>query len=85
MLHIIFQSGKERKWHIGEKNPVNFDEVNAIQEIQADGDELDYIKKQYCDGNNIESTVTAYSIPLPRNKRVVRWFGDIAKIIISNI
>ena len=79
MLSIIFQSGKVRDWHVGEENPVLFSEVNAIQEIQVDGDELDHVKSMF---------VHAYGKPIyPNipNNRVVRLFGDFARTIVGNL
>lgn len=85
MLAIIFQSGTERQWHTGQPTCVRWDEIPAIAHIQADGDELEFIQKQYSDGNNIKSSVVSYSIPLPRNRSVVRWFGSTAQTIIANL
>ena len=85
MLAIIFQSGTERQWHIGQATCVKWDEITAIAHIQADGDEWEFIKKQYSNGNNIKSSVVEYSIPLPRNKTVVSWFGSTAQTIIVNL
>jgi len=74
MLSIQFDSGNVRNWHIGEKNPVPFASVYAVQDIQADGDELEHIHNMFSNSTNI----------IPKG-RVVRIFGDLAKTIIANL
>jgi hypothetical protein len=64
------------QWHVGEKVPDV--PVERIVELQADGDELEYIE-------NIFSTHGKCSIPIPYAKRVVRWYGDIARTIYLNL
>lgn len=44
----------------------------GVEVVQADGDELDYIRKRF---NNIPDC----------NKPVVAWYGDIAKFIACNL
>jgi hypothetical protein len=73
MLTIIFESGKGRDWHIGEKNPVEYAEAIAIAEIQLDGDELEYVINKF------------RNLVIPSHKRVVRYFGDVAKLIVVNL
>lgn len=46
--------------------------------IQADGDELDAILYTFLSDGG-------YTIPVPRDNRVVRWYGDIAKTIYFNL
>jgi hypothetical protein len=75
MLSIKFKSGVERIWHIHEPNPITYYEVNAIDEIQADGDELEYIHNMF---------LLTHSLPIPKG-RVIRWFGDYAKLIVGNL
>lgn len=49
-----------------------------IDHIQADCDELDAIQRVFhFDG--------IFNIPMPNGKRVVRWYGDIAKTIYFNL
>ena len=80
MLAIIFQSGRERQWHVGSPSPINGEpEVDAIKYIQADGHELDHIKLHFADGD------ANPAIPMVRGQRVLRWYGDIAKTIITNL
>lgn len=71
-LYITFEDNSGTNWHIGEKNPVDYKKVNEIREIQADGHELEHIHGNFS------------NIPVA-NKRVVRYFGDIAKFIIGNL
>lgn len=71
MLYFVLRNDKSISWHIGEAKP-NF-ETEDIVEIQADCDELNYIF------NNFRG------IPFAFNKRVVNWFGDVAKFIAHNL
>ena len=54
-------------------------ELAKVYMIQADGDELEHIKKMFS-GNEWHG----YTIPLP-DKRVVRWVGDLARTILVNL
>lgn len=63
-----------------------------IDFIQADCDELDEIATKFTQGgiarvSDSEETICppTYSIPMPNGKRVVRWYGDIAKTIYFNL
>ena len=61
----------EKQWHIGQTVPL-IQEGYEVSEVQADGDELDYLL------DNLSG--------LPMSKSpVVSWFGDMAKFIIHNI
>lgn len=69
MMYIT--SGRDVKiWRVGEKSP----EITPrnVTEIQADGHELDHIRR-FCTLSN-ES-----------NRRVVSWFDSDAKFIAANI
>jgi hypothetical protein len=61
-------------WHLGEEKPVNVSHVNIreVEEIQADGEELIEVLEKF---SNIPRTTN----------RVQRWFGDLAKFIVSNL
>lgn len=77
MLTITFKIPGEsiirhKDWHIGEKNPIPYNGVNSVIDIQADGDELRHIQSSFT------------NIPIA-NVRVMRWFGDIARTIIANL
>lgn len=83
MLYIVITPKRtdlriEKGWHIGEKPPLTLNQVLEIVEIQADGNELEYIKNLFKD--DFSGT---YSIPVANSKRVHRWYGDIAKTIVS--
>ena len=108
MLVITYDSGKDVEWHIGEKMPVPcdilgfvqgavgmLDEVNVrhITQLQADGDELEHIKKLFT--NELHAGTPPYSketftgpsyfsIPMP-NARVCRWADSIARTIYVNL
>lgn len=74
MLDILV-NGKYRSWHVGQGNPVAYNEVADVEEVQADGDELQHIQDMF---------LKTAPLPMPRN-RVVRWFGDHAKLIVGNL
>lgn len=63
MLYI-----NEREWHVGEPIPY----VTGAITLQADGDELELIKKTF---KNIPITT----------KAAVKWTGEIAKFIYLNL
>ena len=64
----------EYVWHVGEtKTPAYPTEVIAIV---ADGDELDYILAMF---DNIPR------LSIKSTRRVVTWYGDIAKFIWANL
>lgn len=48
------------------------DDIHNVVCVQADGDELEYIRNKF---TNIPMT----------NGRVVRWHGEMARFILSNI
>lgn len=69
MLYIIANTG-EFTWHVGKKFPGV--PGGAVNLVQADGDELDFIAQ------------TMSGIPMHRGA-VVTWHGDIAKFISANL
>jgi hypothetical protein len=95
MLVINYKDGKQVEWHIGEPTtgllnsenerkarfPIPY-QVSNIDCIQADHDELEYILSQYIMNTLTNSYLT---IPVPKNKKVATWYGDIAKTIIANL
>lgn len=84
-LYIVYEGG-ETTWHVGQKADFSAKFINNVTHIQADGDELQYLYKQY--GFDVSPTLNpkpVYSIPMPTNQRVIRWFGDIAKTILANL
>lgn len=58
-------------WHVGNPYPYIGDYNNVI-EVQADGDELELIRRELY---NIRMT----------NNRVVNWYGDEAKFIATSL
>ncbi len=69
-LYITDNNRRDFVWHVGKQNlPVAMSEIIAIQ---ADGDELEHIKNKM---SNIPMT----------DSRCVRWYGDMAKFIVSNV
>ncbi len=69
----------EVDWWVGNSEPISFHDINHVLSIQIDGDELEHVKDQYTSAN------TGLKLPIPRNQRVVRLFGDIAKTIVANL
>lgn len=57
-------------------------ENEVIDFIQADGDELVAIREMFT--VPITDTINQLTIPFP-NKRVVRWYGDLARTIYQNL
>ena len=74
MMYIIFRNDQEKEFHVGDKIPRLFtkDLISLVEEVQADGDELQYILESF---NNL---------PKAGFRRVQRWFGDNAKFIVAN-
>ncbi len=62
-----------RSWHIGEPKPLRSYEERWIIEVQADGDELVYIRRNYS------------NLPLAHSLVAVRYYGDHAKFIVGNL
>jgi hypothetical protein len=69
MLYFIFENGRAVTWHVGEKA---LPRVQEVVEVQADCDELEYIKGKFL------------NIPIAK-KQVVTWMGDWAKFIARNL
>lgn len=72
MLYLVLDTGSEISWNIGDDVSTLL-YASKVVEIQAYGDELELIIKRF---NNI---------PTPTNCRIVNWFGDTAKFIVSNL
>lgn len=76
MLVITMKEGtvgrKEHEWHIGEPRPSGLN-LLQVQEIQADGDELDHIKRNFD------------NLPIANHVRVVRWYSEHARFILSHL
>jgi hypothetical protein len=73
-LYITCKDNREVQWHVGSTTLRSAHEwPSPVTDVQADGDELDYII------NNFPN------LPYPKHKRVVRWDGDLAKLIAYNL
>lgn len=85
-LYVKLQNKERKSFNIPFDSKATLYLVINLEYIQADGNELEHIQEQYAKklwiGNNPE---TIYSIPMPNNQRVIRWYGDIAKTILSNL
>lgn len=77
MIYLVSPAGEFGKnetvfnWHVGESLP--YPRGVTITEVQADGDELEYIF------NNFRG------LPLSNKKRVQTWRGDFAQFIADNL
>ena len=60
-------------WHVGQRVPHFAFIGEEIEVIQADGDELDHIIRNFS------------NLPFAKNVRVHRWHGDLAKLIYYNL
>lgn len=81
MLYIVTKD----RTHAGHVDGANKDKLHAIVEtlyqadgkdiiaVQADCDELDYIKERFA------------NLVYPVHRRVVCWYGDMAKFIVCNL
>ena len=80
-LYVVLKS---KRVHDGEPNSLEFHVPFApariptlvneeIDYIQADCDELDYINNEF------------RNLPNPIHKRVVRWYGEMARFIYQNL
>ena len=73
MLYILIEKDGEifnKEWHVGEL--ITGINICQVVEIQADGDELELIKKNFTN--------------LPGSKGpIIRWYGDHAKFIAANL
>lgn len=67
MLYIV-SAGKEYTWHLGNKCSLP---VSTVTEIQADGDELEWIRSSFT------------GLPNYSDARVLNWYGDHAKFIAN--
>lgn len=72
------------QWHVGEKNPLDHNEPLFVTEVQADGDELDYILYRIRPGT-IPISMEFQKGVKEVTKPVQRWFGDHAKFIVANV
>lgn len=74
MLYYVFSdSNKEHHWHVGHSTANINDYTKSCVFIQADGDELEAIRRQFS------------NVPISNNRRVMRWKGAMAEFIALNI
>lgn len=74
-LYVTFKNHNlaAKQWHVGEDFSIPMHETDLVVSVQADGDELTHVIGKFA------------HLPYPRNTRVVRWFGDWAKLIAGNL
>lgn len=70
---IQFSPATTVVWHKGETLPVTREQIVYVQEVQADGAELELILYKF------------QNLPWVRAKSVQRWYGDLAKFIVGNL
>lgn len=80
MLHIVFSDALLITAHVG--SPLPEYEPHMVETLQADGHELEKIVELFTTPFKSASTPEVCTIPLP-NRRVVCWYGDMAKTIAS--
>ena len=59
--------------------------LNDVYMLQADGDELEHIKRQYKNHTGPDCVQPTYTIPMDPNKKIMKWHGDIARTILLNL
>lgn len=69
MLVIVFKDRNELVWHTGTKVKLQYEAVDSLVEVQADGHELEFLKENF------------KNLPYMEGTPCMRWFGDIAKTI----
>jgi hypothetical protein len=72
MLFVQYADGSEWTAHVGTPAPACDSSGGKVVMVQADGDELSYIRD-----NTTNLPIAA--------KSVVSWFGDQAAFIVSNL
>lgn len=71
MMFIVSKGYPDKSWHVGDRAPNLSPDV--VMEIQADGDELEYIKRNFT------------NVPFHNSRRVMYWFGEMAQFIFANL
>ena len=71
-LKSVWQFGPEVNLHIGVENPFERGDLEDIDWIQVDGDELEYLERNWS------------GLCYPKNKRVVKFYNETAKMIVGN-
>lgn len=71
MLQIHTTSNGTIEWNVGDTAPVHNHQIPSVVHIEASAAELEFVRDMY---NN--------KLPIP-NSSIVKWYGDIAKQIVS--
>jgi len=70
MMYIMEKHSEHfHTWSVGKSLPERID----VDEVQADGDELNYIMKNFT------------NIPFHNSKLVQSWTGDVAQFIVKHL
>lgn len=74
---------REYRWHVGKFNPVPSQDVCRVIEVQADGDELDYLSARFpfVLNNRPQENLNGSW----QSVRIVKWYGDDARFIVGNL
>ena len=73
MLDIRFKNNSAYyALYVGQERSLSSSDIDNIEEVSADGDELDYINANF------------ENIPNCRHKRVVVWKGETARFIVRH-
>jgi len=70
--YFITEDGREKVRHIQDTNFFESDEIHTIVEVQLDGHELEYVRQDMT------------GIPMHKDRRVQKFYGDHAKFIAGN-
>jgi hypothetical protein len=77
MMYIIsrrkLNTEEQVCWHVNEPSLIEQEDVKFVTEVQADCDELDWIRERFL------------HLPIHNRARVQRWFGDHAKFIAAHL
>lgn len=77
---------KQNIWHVGEPVPIMPLQVRYVIEVQADGDELDYLTARFpFIAQNRPQQESGKANGSWDFTRMVRWYGDDARFIIGNL
>ena len=63
---------QKKVWHVGKELPRGIGEFDYVV-IQADGDELEYVRNNFV------------NLPIRKNSRTCLWEGGFARFILDNL
>jgi len=72
-LFVILSDGHVSEQHVGKKAEFSSRVILKVEEVQADGHELDWVMQWFDE-----------SIPCHKG-RVMNWYGDTAKMIAKSL